>query len=344
MASSPKKDQGRGRKRPSKYSLHGSKKRKYLELRSGLQGFLITCEGGREHQSSREAIQVLERFYDTLCEEKGGSVSHEEISGLDADQQHDSYNSKTLSSVCDEASPSSDESDKEDEDKGAIEKTSTDDPKASVKKANIACLLEEEIAELRDKKQARFASLETGCNGVIFIRMLKGDAERGPNQVVQAIMQNCIRMRKPLTRFCLRFLPIEVTCYASADEVRKMAERFISQHFPVAEKDKALKFAVVYEARANTSLDRMEIINTVAKLVAPPHSVDLKNPDKTILVQIVKTICAIGVVSNYKQYAKYNIRELTSSKQESKQELASPKQELKPELTSSPKQGSKQES
>jgi tRNA(Ser,Leu) C12 N-acetylase TAN1 len=44
----------------------------------------------------------------------------------------------------------------------------------------------------------------------------------------------------------------------------------------------------VYEARANTSLDRMEIIKTVAKLVPEPHSVDLKNPDKTIIVQIVK--------------------------------------------------------
>ena len=48
------------------------------------------------------------------------------------------------------------------------------------------------------------------------------------------------------------------------------------------------QFAVVYEARANTSLDRMEIIKTVAKLVPEPHSVDLKNPDKTIIVQIVK--------------------------------------------------------
>lgn len=42
------------------------------------------------------------------------------------------------------------------------------------------------------------------------------------------------------------------------------------------------------EARANTSIDKMELINAVAKIVPQPHSVDLKNPQKTILMQIVK--------------------------------------------------------
>lgn len=295
---------------------HGSNKKRYMELRSGLQGVLITCEGGRERLSCREAIQVLERFYDSLGEGDDGSNVHED---LNSDQQHGS-DSKISTLNSEDASASSEGSEKEDEDKVAAEKTGKDDSKASIKKLNISSLLEDEIAELRDIKQARFASVETGCAGVIFIRMLRKDAnggvtERGPSQVVQAVVQDCIQTRKPLTRYCLRFLPIEVTCYASADEVRKVAGLFLSQHFPVCEKDKALKFAVVYEARANTSLDRMEMINTVAKLIAQPHSVDLKNPDKTILVQVVKTVCAIGVVSNYRQYAKYNLRELTSPKE-----------------------------
>jgi len=49
-----------------------------------------------------------------------------------------------------------------------------------------------------------------------------------------------------------------------------------------------LQFAVAIEARANTSIDKMELINAVAKIVPQPHSVDLKNPQKTILMQIVK--------------------------------------------------------
>jgi hypothetical protein len=44
-----------------------------------------------------------------------------------------------------------------------------------------------------------------------------------------------------LIRYCLRFLPIEGTCYASAEEVMKMAGPLLAHHFPVCEKDKALK-------------------------------------------------------------------------------------------------------
>lgn len=326
---------------------HGSKRRRGLELRSGLRGVLITCVGGKERLSCREAIQVLERFYDTLGEEKVGIDGTKE-SVVDKDQQHESRTnegpaleiheerlgsykveqpesfSELPSSDCEAASTSSSESEKVDGDESITEITSRVGHGGSMKKANIESLLEEEVAELRDVKQARFTSVDTGCAGVVFIRMLSKDmtnesTEKGPTQVVQSIVENCITMKKPLTRFCLRFLPIEVTCYASTEEVKKMAEQCLLRHFPVVDKDKALKFAVVYEARANSSVDRMEMINTIAKLVGQPHSVDLKNPDKTILVQVVKTVCAIGVVSNYKQYAKYNIRELTSSKQETKE-------------------------
>lgn len=49
-----------------------------------------------------------------------------------------------------------------------------------------------------------------------------------------------------------------------------------------------MQFAVLYEARANTGIDRMKIINAVAKSVPGPHKVDLNNPDKTIVVEIVR--------------------------------------------------------
>lgn len=48
------------------------------------------------------------------------------------------------------------------------------------------------------------------------------------------------------------------------------------------------QFAVLYEARANTGIERTKIINAVAKSVPPPHKVDLSNPDLNIVVQVVK--------------------------------------------------------
>ena len=44
--------------------------------------------------------------------------------------------------------------------------------------------------------------------------------------------------------------------------------------------------------------------------VQPPHKADLTNPDLSILVQIVKDACAIGVASRYRELSKYNLREL----------------------------------
>jgi tRNA acetyltransferase TAN1 len=58
----------------------------------------------------------------------------------------------------------------------------------------------------------------------------------------------------------------------------------------------------------------MKIINAVAKSVPAPHKVDLNNPDKNIVVQIAKTVCLLGVVEKYKELAKYNLRQLTSTK------------------------------
>ncbi|XP_050141094.1 uncharacterized protein LOC126617068 [Malus sylvestris] len=114
-------------------------------------------------------------------------------------------------------------------------------------------------------------------------------------------------------RFILRVLPIEVACYSSEEEISRAIKPLLEQHFPV-ETQNPRKFAVLYEARANTGIDRMKIINAVAKSVPAPHKVDLNNPDKTIVVEICRTICLIGIVDKYKQLAKYNLRQLTSSK------------------------------
>lgn len=45
---------------------------------------------------------------------------------------------------------------------------------------------------------------------------------------------------------------------------------------------------MLYEARANTGINKMKIIDTVAKSVPSPHKVDLSNPEINIVVQIVK--------------------------------------------------------
>ncbi|KAH7677165.1 tRNA acetyltransferase TAN1 protein [Dioscorea alata] len=172
-------------------------------------------------------------------------------------------------------------------------------------------LIEDELKELGDRNKRHFASLDSGCNGVIFIQMHKKDGAPGPSSIVQRMMTSAASTRKHMSRFILRILPAEVACYASEEEITKAIKPLVEHHFP-AEPPNPLKFAVLYEARSNTGIERMPIINAVAKSVPQPHKVDLKNPDKTIIVQIVKTICLVGVVEKYKELSKYNLRQLTS--------------------------------
>ncbi|KAJ8419742.1 hypothetical protein Cgig2_021479 [Carnegiea gigantea] len=120
------------------------------------------------------------------------------------------------------------------------------------------------------------------------------------------------------------------------------------------------EFAVQYDTRVNSGIERMKIMDAVAKSVPVPHKnhkyilLPNNNPEKTIIVQIIKviiglmflacsflyvfvrlslellypnfirslillsscivqTVCLIGVMQKYKELAKYNVRQLTSS-------------------------------
>uniref|UniRef100_A0A0E0F6R5 THUMP domain-containing protein n=1 Tax=Oryza meridionalis TaxID=40149 RepID=A0A0E0F6R5_9ORYZ len=166
---------------------------------------------------------------------------------------------------------------------------STDKPKGSNDKP-IDDLIDEDLKELGDRKKRLFATLDSGCNGCIFIQMHKRDGDPGPVEIVQNMMSSAA---------------------STQEEITKAISPLVEKYFP-KESSSVYKFAVLYEARSNTGIDRMKIINAVAKSVPQPHKVDLSSPDRTIIVQIAKTICMIGVVERYKELAKFNLRQLTS--------------------------------
>ncbi|KAK8928269.1 hypothetical protein KSP39_PZI017588 [Platanthera zijinensis] len=176
-------------------------------------------------------------------------------------------------------------------------------------------LIEDELSELGDRKKRHFVSLDSGCNGCIFVQMHKKLGDPSPSAIAHHMISYAASTKKHMSRFILRVVPVEVTCYASEEEVSKSIKPLIEHYFPVDTPLKVILFAVLYEARSNTGIERMTIINAVAKSVPQPHKVDLKTPDKTIIVQIAKTICMVGVVERYKELSKYNLRQLSSPQQ-----------------------------
>ncbi|KAF6155265.1 hypothetical protein GIB67_019791 [Kingdonia uniflora] len=414
MGAENKTNTGNDNKKRKQRYLSNAKpfKKGSYPLYPGVQGFFITCDGGRERQAAREAINVIDTFLEEL------------VDGGDSGTKCKSEPSKPLNKITkfsDSDFSSDDEKESDPQKEEQTEHENTDDVKETPLKKpcldtkiskceNVVSgkrekpideLIEAELKDLKDRSKRRFVSLDSGCNGVVFVKMLKKDGDPGPTEIVNHMMTSASSTRKHMSRFILRILPIEVSCYASEEEISKAIKPIVEQYFPVealtalknlirshsnTPEDKIVpcfpdmvyedlrilvvvsvlrslfnqwispiklvttlqptlekrsspngvgqktvyekvfftfigtlqiehkEFAVLYDARANTGIDRMAIINSVAKSIPEPHKVDLTNPDKSIVVQIVKTVCLVGVVEKYKEFSKYNLRQLTSPK------------------------------
>jgi tRNA acetyltransferase TAN1 len=87
-----------------------------------------------------------------------------------------------------------------------------------VEEKSIDKLIEDELV---DKSKKRFAKHESRCNGVVFVQMRKKDGDKSPKDIVTWIVTSAASTRKHMSRFILRILPIEVSCYASKEEIPK---------------------------------------------------------------------------------------------------------------------------
>ncbi|XP_030504652.2 uncharacterized protein LOC115719670 isoform X1 [Cannabis sativa] len=362
----------KGRQRYLPHNKPVKKKGSY-PLRPGVQGFFITCDGGRERQASHEAIDVIDSFFEELVIGKDpgmqvgglhGKASNKKIkftysdsssgetgddedgeeeekkenksaTSTEGDKSNDKETSETLDhNKTDSDSPDNGKDGEPNDNKEVDESNGTDASEAEEPPAKKQCLetevsksaipdkvevksmdklIEAELKELGDKSKRRFFHLDTGCNGVVFVQMSKREGDPGPKDIVQNIMTTAAATKKHMSRFILRILPVELACYASEEEISRAIVPLVEKYFPV-ETETPQKFAVLYGARANTGVERMKIIDAVAKSVPKPHRVDLNNPDRAFVVEIVKTVCLIGVIEKYKELAKYNLRQLTSSK------------------------------
>lgn len=69
-----------------------------------------------------------------------------------------------------------------------------------------------------------------------------------------------------------------------------------------------------YSGARQVIMEQLDL--TGRRVMQPPHKVNLDNPDKTIIVQLIKSCCAMSVVGQYKQLAKFNLRELSQKDEE----------------------------
>jgi tRNA acetyltransferase TAN1 len=135
-------------------------------------------------------------------------------------------------------------------------------------------------------------------------------ATRDPIDPVKLVREICVDTTRgnKRTRWAQRFTPITATAYANLADLRSLAEKVLKPVF--SGEGAPVKYAIRPNLRDNTSLPRDTVIQTVASVIGREHIVDLKNYDVMILVETVKNITGMSVVTDFDKLKRFNVEQL----------------------------------
>nr|SVE76729.1 EOG090X0GPG [Daphnia longispina] len=187
------------------------------------------------------------------------------------------------------------------------EKPKEENESQEVKKEEIEDELSKEMEELKKKQAApvserRFQSVITAIKGCIFIR----STVENPSAIVDAIINDIEKKKQQTTKFLLRMLPIQLTCKSVKEDIIKAAETLVDQMANYK------TFSLLIKVR-NHSIKRDDLIEPIAEIVSkkfPEMKVDLDNPEVSMVVEVVRATCCLGIVTNYSGRVKYNLVEI----------------------------------
>lgn len=174
---------------------------------------------------------------------------------------------------------------------------------------DISTELQNEIDAINSsnkKKSNRFQHCDTEISNLVFIKTTLAD----PVKLGAHIVSDIASTRKSVSRFLLRFIPVEIVCKATIDDMKTAAGKLFDDHFLNCPPK---TFSIIINKRYNNSIQRDDIIEELAGLVAfknVHHKVDLKNAECSVIVEILKGICCLSVLPNYLKWKKYNVSEL----------------------------------
>ncbi|CAL8286156.1 unnamed protein product [Arctogadus glacialis] len=188
------------------------------------------------------------------------------------------------------------------------EKIEDCDGSKSEEEDDAEAALKKEVAQLKKKGKGekRFQALDSGANNVVFIRTHNVE----PDKLVHHVLSDLHATKKNKSRNILRMLPVSGTCKAFQEDMDKYLITFLEPWF---KPPNHATFQIAFKARNSSHNKRDDIIKAVAGLVGkmnPENKVDLTNPELTIIVEVIKTVCCLSVVPDYALYRKYNLQEV----------------------------------
>ena len=181
--------------------------------------------------------------------------------------------------------------------------------KSAQKVSEIEDCLQNELEAMKSKtispQSKRFQVVDSGAKNFLFVQTTIDN----PLELAEKIISDIAHSKQQQTRFLIRLVPIEVTCKAYIDDITKSFEVLLHKYF----NDEPKSFSVVYNHRNNNNLLKDDVVQVIAHMVLniqKGHSVNLKNPDIFIVVEVIKGIALMAAISTYMTYKKYNLQAL----------------------------------
>lgn len=182
------------------------------------------------------------------------------------------------------------------------------------KKMTLQEMLDLEKAEMEEEPEAKpsaFIPMYSGVNGVIFIKMTHPDLT--PTALAEAAAE---RIQNPQPgdvhlRHTIRIVPLEKTCQVSVDDIVSTLKPIIEREL---KKDGGVKYRFEYKSRNNSSVSRTNVFPALMPVIPSGNTVDLKNPDMVIIIEIFKTTCGVAITSKYDKLGKFNLRAISEAK------------------------------
>ncbi|EEH44426.2 uncharacterized protein PADG_00715 [Paracoccidioides brasiliensis Pb18] len=176
---------------------------------------------------------------------------------------------------------------------------------------DIEAQIRKEVDDMKpDKSKKDSSPFQTVKLDIPCLSFIKIDKSLDPVQIAHRLCTDA--QANPDTkrsRWIQRITPISRTEKVLGGGLEQLSREVLKPHFHSGGPPK--KYAIRPSIRNNTEWNRDIVIPLVAKIVGPGHSVDLKNYDALILVDIVQNICGMSVVGrDYDELKKYNISEI----------------------------------
>ncbi|KAI0517709.1 hypothetical protein F5B22DRAFT_602004 [Xylaria bambusicola] len=207
-----------------------------------------------------------------------------------------------------------------------IASDAADDAAEDDEPEDIEVAIEKEIATMESANKTKNSVFDLIRMNVDCVLFMRTRAPVDPLKLVREICKDAAvaNDRKLLrSRFINKLTPITLTGKATEKGLEDVAKKILSDHFRMADdetdtendgENEAYSYAIRPTLRAHSSLKRTEVIDKVANMISKRHKVDLKNPDKVIIIEIFQTFCGMSVVGkDWEAMKRYNIHELYSA-------------------------------